>query len=78
MSSRSARLRIGAKSYKVAVTGSRTIAQGRSAKVRVSVGKYARRALRRRGTGTLTVKLVLRSSNGASLSRTVIARVKRR
>ena len=78
VSSRSARLRIGAKSYKVAVTGSRTIAQGRSANVRVSVGKYARRALRRRGTGTLTVKLAVRSSNGASVSRTVIARVKRR
>ncbi|HEY1276375.1 MAG TPA: hypothetical protein VGF25_15805 [Thermoleophilaceae bacterium] len=78
VSSRSARLKIGTRAYKVKVTGSRTIAAGRSAAERVSVGKRVRRALRRRGTGALTVKLVVRSSNGASASRTIRVRLRAR
>jgi len=74
--SRSARLKIGTRAYKIRVTGSRTIAAGKSAAVRVSVGKRVRRALRRRGTGALTVKLVIRSSNGASVSRTITVRLR--
>ena len=46
VSGRSARLKIGTKTHKVAVTGSRTIAGGKSAAVRVSVGKRVRMALR--------------------------------
>ena len=76
VSSRSARLKIGTRAYKIKVTGSRTIAAGKSATVRVSVGKRVRRALRRRGTGALTVKLVIRSSNGASVSRTITVRLR--
>jgi hypothetical protein len=75
---RSARLKVGTRAYKARVTGSRTIAAGKSATVRVSVGKRARRALRHRGTGALRVKLVVRSSNGASVSRTVTARLRAR
>jgi hypothetical protein len=78
VSRRSARLRIGSRAYNIAVTGRRTIAAGNSATVRVSVGKRVRRALRRRGTGALTVKLVVRSSNGASVSRTITARMRAR
>lgn len=78
ISRRSARLRIGTRAYKIAVTGRRTIAAGKSATVRVSVDKRVRRALRRRGTGALTVKLVIRSSNGASVSRTITARLRAR
>jgi hypothetical protein len=76
ISSRSARLKIGTRTYKITVTGSRTIAAGKSARVRVHVGKRVRRALRRRGTGALTVKLVIRGSNGASVSRTITARLR--
>jgi hypothetical protein len=78
VSSRSARVKIGTRAYKVAVTGSRTIAAGKSAAVRVSAGKRVRRALRRRGSGALTVKLAVRSSNGASVSRTITARLRAR
>jgi hypothetical protein len=78
VSRRSARLRIGTRAYKIRVTGSRTIAAGESATVRVFVGKRARRALRRRGTGALTVKLVVRSSNGASARRTITVRLRAR
>jgi hypothetical protein len=78
VSSRSARLKIGTRAYKIAVTGSRTVAAGKSATVRVSVSKRVRRALRRRGTGALTVKLVIRSSNGASVSRTITGRLRAR
>ena len=74
--SRSARLKIGTRAYKIRVTGSRTIAAGKSAAVRVSVGKRVRRALRCRSTGALTVKLVIRSSNGASVSRTITVRLR--
>ena len=74
--SRSARLMIGTRAYKIRVTGSRTIAAGKSAAVRVSVGKRVRRALRRRSTGALTVKLAIRSSNGASVSRTITVRLR--
>jgi hypothetical protein len=76
--SRSARLKIGTRAYTIRVTGSRTIAAGKSAAVRVSVGKRVRRALRRRGTGALTVKLVVRSSNGASVRRTISVRLRAR
>jgi hypothetical protein len=78
ISRRSARLRIGARAHKIAVTGRRTIAAGESATVRVSVGNRVRRALRRRGSGRLTVKLVIRSSNGALVRRTITARVRAR
>ncbi len=78
VSGRSARLKIGTKTHKVAVTVSRTIAGGKSAAVRVSVGKRVRTALRRRGTGALTVKLVVRSSDGSSISRTVTVQLRSR
>jgi hypothetical protein len=78
VSSRSARLKIGTRTYKVTVTGSRTIAAGKSATVGVSVGKRVRDALRRRGTVTLTVNLGARSSDGASVSRTITARLRAR
>jgi hypothetical protein len=78
ISRRSARLRIGTRAYKIAVKGRRTIAAGESATVRVSVSKRVGRALRRRGTGALTVKLAIRSSNGASVSRTITARLRTR
>jgi hypothetical protein len=78
VSSRSARLKVGTRAYKVTVTGSRTIAAGKSATVGVSVGKRVRDALRRRGIGTLTVNLVARSSDGASVSRSVTARLRAR
>jgi hypothetical protein len=78
VSSRSARLKIGGRTYKIRVTGSRTIAAGESATVRVAVSKRVRRALRRRGTGALTVKLAIRSSNGTSASRTITVRLRAR
>lgn len=78
VSSRSARLKIGKKTHKVAVTGKRTIAAGKTAAVRISVSKRVRTALRRRGKGALTVKLVVRTSDGASVSRTVTSQLRSR
>jgi hypothetical protein len=74
--SRSARLKIGKKTYKVAITGSRTIAKGKSASVRISVRKSVRKALSRRGKGALTVKLVVSSSNGGELARTITVQLR--
>jgi hypothetical protein len=76
VSSRSARLKIGKKTHKVAITGSRTIAKGKSARVHVSVPKSVRKALSRRGKGALTVKLVVRSSNGGKLARTITVQLR--
>ena len=78
ISRRSARLKIGKKTHKVAITGSRTIATGKSASVRISVPKSVRKALSRRGKGALTVKLVVGSSNGGELARTITVQLRAR
>jgi hypothetical protein len=75
---KSARLKIGKKSRKVSVRHGSSIAAGKTGNVSIALNKATRRALKKAGRGTLTLKLTVQGANGHTTTKTIKVKVSAR
>jgi nitrous oxidase accessory protein NosD len=74
--SKSATVKVGGKRFKASLKLPATIAAGTSTPITVVLSKSARKALAKRGVGTITVKIVVIDAAGNAVPRSITVRIK--